>query len=147
MDICFDMDGTIADLYGVQDWLTHLENEDVYPYLVAKPLVRLSVLARYIHKLQQKGYRVIIISWLSKSGSAEYNEEVTAAKLEWLAKHLPSVTFDEIHIIPYGEPKINYGNGILFDDEEDNRDLWDSEDMNFSFDVDDIFSTIKEILR
>mgnify|MGYP002520555866 FL=1 len=147
MDICFDMDGTIADLYGVQDWLTHLENEDVYPYLAAKPLVRLSVLARYIHKLQQKGYRVIIISWLSKSGSAEYNEEVTAAKLEWLAKHLPSVTFDEIHIIPYGEPKINYGNGILFDDEEDNRDLWDSEDMNFSFDACDIFKAIKDILR
>lgn len=146
MDICFDMDGTIADLYGVQDWLTHLKNEDVYPYLAAKPLVRLSVLARYIHKLQQRGYRVIIISWLSKTGSTEYNEAVTAAKLEWLAKHLPSVTFDEIHIIPYGEPKINYGNGILFDDEESNRDLWDSKDMNFSFDVDDIFSAIKDIL-
>ena len=38
MDICFDMDGTIADLYGVQDWLTHLENENVYPYIAAKPL-------------------------------------------------------------------------------------------------------------
>lgn len=146
MDICFDMDGTIADLYGVQDWLTYLENENAYPYIAAKPLVRLNVLARYIHKLQQKGYRVIIISWLSKSGSTEYNEAVTTAKLEWLAKHLPSVTFDEIHIIPYGEPKINYGNGILFDDEENNRDLWDSKDMNFSFDVDDIFSAIKNIL-
>mgnify|MGYP003560240319 CR=1 FL=1 len=27
--VCFDMDGTIADLYGVDNWLEYLENEKV----------------------------------------------------------------------------------------------------------------------
>ena len=37
--IIFDMDGTIADLYGVDDWLTKLRNEDISPYLECEPLV------------------------------------------------------------------------------------------------------------
>ena len=36
--ICFDMDGTLADLYGVQDWLDYLIEEDETPYLIAEPM-------------------------------------------------------------------------------------------------------------
>ena len=32
MRICFDMDGTIANLYGVENWLAYLVAEDVKPY-------------------------------------------------------------------------------------------------------------------
>ena len=39
--ICFDMDGTIADLYGVDGWLDDLINKSARPYEVAKPLVNL----------------------------------------------------------------------------------------------------------
>ena len=50
------------------------------------------------------------------------------AKLDWLKKHLKSVTWDEIEIIPYGFPKskaVRYASeGILFDDEEPNRKEW-----------------------
>ena len=37
--ICFDMDGTIADLYGVQNWLEMLQAENPQPYRQAKPLL------------------------------------------------------------------------------------------------------------
>ena len=88
--INFDMDGTIADLYGVDNWLEYLSNENPYPYANAEPLLRLSALARKLNTLQRNGYDLAIISWLSKSGSEAYNEIVTEAKLNWLKKHLPA---------------------------------------------------------
>ena len=65
-----------------------------------------------------------VISWTSRGGSAEYNEAVAEVKRAWLAKHLPSVSFTAIHIIPYGTPKSTCGRGILFDDEQRNLDEW-----------------------
>ena len=49
--IYFDMDGTIADFYGVDGWLDCLMNNDVKPYKVAKPLINMSTLARRLNKL------------------------------------------------------------------------------------------------
>lgn len=123
-EINFDMDGTIANFYGVENWLGYLEASDPYPYKVAKPLFNLSALAKQIHRLQKNGYKVNIISWLSKSSTEDFDKAVTTAKVEWLAKHLPSVSFDKISIVKYGSPKSQYGNGILFDDEERNRTEW-----------------------
>ena len=140
--IFFDMDGTIADLYGVEGWLDCLIASDTLPYEIAKPLVRLSALARILNRLQKQGYRIGIISWLSKSGSTEYNEAVTEAKLEWLSKHLASVNFDEINIIPYGTPKQNFSKSasdILFDDEAKNRQNWNGQ----AFDVNNIIEILK----
>ena len=139
--IYFDMDGTIADLYGVSGWLADLEAENVRPYAEAKPLLNLSLLARYIHKAQRMGYTVGVISWLSKTGSPAYNEAVTAVKREWLAKHLPSVEWDEIHIVKYGTPKSTCRTcpGILFDDEQRNLDEWGAGAV--------IASNLLEILR
>lgn len=144
--INFDMDGTIADLYGVENWLDYLIAGDVFPYENAEPLLRLSALARRLNNLQKNGYNLAIISWLSKSGTDEYNAEVEAVKREWLAKHLPSVNWDAIHIVPYGTPKQNFcGNplDILFDDEAKNRENWTGR----AYDVDDILATLEEVKR
>ena len=127
MTIWFDMDGTIADLYSVENWLPMLRAYDPSPYMLAKPLVRLSTLAYMLNKLRAKGYRVGVISWGSKCSTPAYDAAVTAAKTAWLKTHLPSVDFDEIHIVPYGVPKQNFKNtdaDILFDDEERNRISW-----------------------
>lgn len=140
--INFDMDGTIADLYGVDNWLEYLINEDTTPYAVAEPLLRLCTLARKLNALQRAGYNLAVISWLSKSGSEAYNEAVTAVKLNWLKKHLPSVAWDRITIVPYGTPKQNFCENpldILFDDEAKNRDNWTGR----AYDV----QNIMEILR
>lgn len=78
--IFFDLDGTLADLYGVEGWLDMLIASDALPYEIAKPLVRLSALARLLNGLQKKGYRIGVISWLSKNSTPEYEQDVTAAK-------------------------------------------------------------------
>ena len=140
--IFFDMDGTIADLYGVENWLDFLIASDSLPYEIAKPLIRLSSLARILHRLQDEGYRVGIISWLSKNSTPDYDAKVTEAKKNWLKTHLPSVEFDEINIVPYGTAKEKFAKtekDILFDDEEKNRQNWTGE----AFGVENIL----EILR
>lgn len=127
--IYFDMDGTIADLYSVENWLPKLRAYDPTPYMEAAPLLRLCTLARRLNTLRRKGYRVGIVSWLSKDPNPAYGAKVTAAKYYWLEKHLPSVEFDEIRIVPYGTPKstvISDPHGILFDDENPNRTEWES---------------------
>lgn len=123
--IWFDMDGTITDLYGVNNWLPMLINSDPTPYAIAAPLVHLATLARMLNKLQREGYEIGVISWLSKNSTADYDEKVKAAKLAWLAKHLPSINWDTILIVAYGTNKrAATGGGILFDDEDKNRTEW-----------------------
>ena len=123
-EICFDMDGTIVDLFAVKDWLPKLENSDASPYAEAKPLVNMSRLAKALHKAQAKGYFLRIISWTADNGTKEYNAEVADTKRNWLAKHLPSVKWDNITIVTYGTPKSTCGNGILFDDNDEVRADW-----------------------
>lgn len=62
MTIYFDMDGTIANLYGVENWLEKLRACDASPYEEAEPLIDLAQLARLLNKLQRKGYEIGIIS-------------------------------------------------------------------------------------
>ena len=140
-EINFDMDGTIADLYGVEGWLDYLMNKDVTPYANAKALVNLSALARVLNRLQKNGYKICVISWLAKVNDDNYNKAVADVKVEWLAKHLPSVNWDKITIVPYGTPKSTCGNGILFDDEEPNRKEW----VGNAYDVDNIIEILKAL--
>lgn len=142
--IFFDLDGTLADLHGVEGWLDMLIASDSLPYEIAKPLVRLSALARLLNGLQKKGYRIGVISWLSKNSTPEYEQDVTAAKEKWLAKHLKSVNFDEINIVSYGTPKELFAkteNDVLFDDELQNRTNWTGK----AFDVNNILGILKTL--
>ena len=126
MKIWFDMDGTIADLYGVENWLEMLIAHDETPYVIAKPIVNLSVLARLMNKVQRKGFEICIVSALAKDSTAEYDERVRNAKIKWLANHLKSVHFDEIRFVPYWYTKndVNTGADVLFDDEERHLEKW-----------------------
>ena len=142
--INFDLDGTIADLYGVDNWLGMLIAHDETPYAIAEPLLRLNILARMLNKLQRNGYNIAVISWLAKDSNSDYDMRVTNAKLEWLAKHLPSVVWDRITIVEYGTPKEQFCEtpfDILFDDEEKNRENWNG----IAFDVDDIVGILKTL--
>lgn len=142
MKICFDMDGTIADLYGVENWLEYLIAENVKPYEAAKPLVNMSALARRLNTLQRKGYEIGIISWTSKGGSDEYNAKVETVKRAWLRKHLTSVKFDFIAVVPYGYNKAAFANSekdVLFDDESKNRENW----RGVAYDVNNILEILK----
>lgn len=144
MKICFDMDGTIANLYGVDNWLAYLMAEDTKPYAVAKPMVNMSALARRLNRLQREGCEIGVISWTSKGGSAQYNAEVAEVKRAWLRKHLASVKFDFIAIVPYGYDKglfADSANDVLFDDEARNRENW----RGVAHDVNDILGVLRKI--
>ena len=141
MKICFDMDGTLADLYGVDNWLADLRSENTRPYEMAKVLLNMNILARRLNRLQAKGHKIVVISWLSKSGSDNYNEAVTEAKKAWLKKHLGSVKFDEMNIVKYGTPKSLFcssAEDVLFDDEKPNRENW----LGRAYDVNNILETL-----
>ena len=125
MKIWFDMDGTIADLYGVTDWLPALIARETRPYEIARGLGNLSLIARLLNKAQANGHEIGIISWTAKNAPAEYNARVATAKRAWLARHFASVKWDEIKVVEYGTNKREAcGSGILFDDEEGNRKIW-----------------------
>lgn len=140
--IWLDCDGTWIDLYAVDGWLDDLRAFNPRPYIEAKPLVNLAWLARTIHELQAKGIGVGVISWLSKCSNENYDKAVTTAKLEWFKRHLPSVEFDEIHIVAYGTPKSTCGQGVLFDDEEQNRKEWKGQ----AFDEKDLIKKMRAFL-
>lgn len=145
MRICFDMDGTIANLYGVNGWLDMLINGDATPYKVAEVLLNMNTLARVLNKLQKMGYEIGIISWLAKNSNTEYDEKVSKAKKGWLKKHLASVQWDFIEIVKYGTDKnivCEDENSILFDDEVANRENWNGQ----AFDVDNILNVLRGLV-
>ena len=142
--IYFDMDGTIANLYGVENWLDMIIARDETPYKEAKPMVRMATLARLLNRLQAEGFVIGIISWLAKGSTTEYDRKVESAKIKWLETHLKSVQFNEIHIVKYGTPKEKVAlnpNGILFDDEQKNRENW----IGTAYDVENILEILKKI--
>ena len=139
--INFDMDGTLCDFYGVENWLEYLVAHDATPYAVAKPLLNLSALARRLNRLQREGYEINIISWLAKNSTEEFDKIVTETKKKWLKKHLPSVNWNKITIVAYGIDKSTLGNGILFDDEEPNRKMWGEG----AYDVDNILGVLSQV--
>lgn len=140
--IYFDMDGTIANFYGVPNWLECLMASDPTPYRVAQPLINMKSLARLLNRLQANGWHIGIVSWLSKGSSDIFNTQVTMAKMEWLNRHLKSVHWDEYNFLNYGTPKherVMYADGILFDDEALNRANW----TGTAYDVDNIIEILK----
>lgn len=126
--IWFDMDGTIADLYKVDNWLAKLRSENPEPYAIAKPMVDTLELSSILHALKTQGYIIGVISWLSMDSSKEYSQAVRCTKISWLKTHIPFM-FDKIHIVKYGSPKHiipEARKGILVDDNAEVRAKWDA---------------------
>ena len=128
--ICFDMDGTIADLYNVPNWLALLREFNPLPYRTAEPMWNMAELADLLHKAQTAGIEIRIITWLSKESNAEYDRAVREAKREWLeAQGFP---FDHFHGVAYGATKADSirkylgkdETAILFDDNAKVRNGW-----------------------
>ena len=125
--LVFDMDGTIADFYGVANWLEYLENADTTPYEVALPLYDMEYLNALLTILKKQGWYIVVTTWLAKGGTKEYNDRTRKAKLEWLETY--NFPYDEIHLVKYGTTKANCtrkigGFQILVDDNEEVRKGW-----------------------
>ena len=129
--LCFDMDGTIADLYGFENWLPLLRSENVKPYREAAPLWDMEELAEVLQALRANGIIIQVITWLSMNSSKSYKEATRQAKIEWLKEQ--NFPFDYFHGVQYGATKADsirrYLNkdtekAILFDDSEKVRKGW-----------------------
>ncbi len=125
--LVFDMDGTIADLYGVENWLEDLRAENPRPYEIAKPLYNMPILNDIIRLLKIQGWRIVVTTWLAKGATKKYDALVREAKLAWLEKY--NFPYDEIHLVKYGTTKANCtrkykGFQILVDDNETIRKGW-----------------------
>lgn len=125
--ICFDMDGTIANLYSVPNWLDKLRAEDSSPYSDAAPMWDMEELRKILLLLISEGWEVRVISWLSKDSSESYKNEVRKAKLEWLAKY--DFPYRRCHLVAYGTTKADCvrrwaSPAILVDDNEKVRNGW-----------------------
>ena len=145
--LTFDLDGTLVDFYSVKDWLLKIRAHDASPYRDARALVNLSRLARRLNTIQRKGWKIRIVSWGSKDRDEKFLEDVRRTKIEWLARHLKSVQFDEICIVHYGTPKSKVGTlhgGFLFDDEKQNREEWTRAGM-VAYDATEIFDFLHSI--
>ena len=128
--ICFDMDGTIADLYAVENWLPMLRAFDPTPYEIAEPMWNMAELASLLRQAQAIGIEIRIITWLSKDTNTEYDRAVREAKRNWLtAQGFP---FDHFHGVQYGATKADSirrylaenETAILFDDNAKVRNGW-----------------------
>lgn len=128
--ICFDMDGTIADLYAVRGWEPMLRAEDPTPYIEAKPLWNMEELKVVLVELQKKNIEIRIITWLAIDSSQVYKDEVREAKLDWLAEM--GFPFDRFHGVQYGTTKADCvrryleenETAILIDDNAKVRSGW-----------------------
>ena len=128
--ICFDMDGTIADLYSVNGWLEMLDHQNPTPYIEAKPMWDMAELNATLMALQEVGIEIRVITWLSKHTTPAYSEEVRIAKREWLERY--AFPCDHFHGVAFGSTKAdsvrrylaeNEG-AILIDDNAKVREGW-----------------------
>ena len=146
--IVFDMDGTIADFYGVEGWLDDLHASNPRPYKVAKPLVDMTILNELLELLKAQGWTICITSWLANGSSRDFDKLVRIAKRNWLAKY--DFPYDEIHLVKYGTTKANCtrhhkGYQILVDDNADIRKGWNlGHTINAN---EDILSALAELLE
>lgn len=128
--ICFDMDGTIADLYAVPDWLAKLRADDPSPYRDAAPMWDMTRLREILLKLSAEGWEIRVISWLSKDSTEEYKDAVRMAKMGWLLNF--DFPMDACHLVAYGTTKADCirryhedgDNFILIDDNSKVRNGW-----------------------
>ena len=136
--IYFDMDGTLADLYGVRpkvidgqtlNVFQRLDMNDARVYDEAAPI---SSNVRMLKELKRRGYRIGIITAGSRfppgtsfSIQAKMNSDTQRYKRQWLARN--GIVVDEFKFVPYGTPKMNAAsdrNGILVDDETKVLNNW-----------------------
>lgn len=146
--LVFDMDGTIADLYGVPDWLGYLQDSDPYPYENAYPLYD-TALNDLLNRFKLLGWQIVIVSWLAKDSTKAYDNAVRVAKREWLDRY--NFPYDSLHFIKYGTTKANAtrkmgGYQVLIDDNAKVRQGWHlGNTINASENI--IPALLKELLK
>lgn len=146
--ICFDMDGTIADLYNVKNWLADLRAYRAAPFRDAEPMWDMEELALLLMEFQKRGVEINVITWLSKESTPTYDRQVRNAKIDWLRHY--DFPFDYFHGVSYGVSKTEIARqylrkgetAILIDDNAEVRKAW-----NVGETIDPTACNIIEVLK
>ena len=126
-NVYLDMDGTIADLYGIENWLHRLRSEDNKIFLECKPMITEEKLFQTFPETE---YSIKILTMTPKDCTKTYHENVKEQKAKWLQKYFPKLS-NQIYM-RYGHNKNlkNSMNAILVDDSEPIRDSWKGTALN-----------------
>ena len=131
--LVFDMDGTIADLYNVDNWLEMLGASNPTPYIIAKPIYDTYSLNNLLDLLKAQGWKIAVVAWVAKECDDVFKQAIRTAKIDWLNRY--DFPYDEIHIVKYGTTKMNCvrkfeGRKVLVDDNEKVRQGWNGETID-----------------
>ena len=135
LKILFDLDGTVADLYGRDDWLEKLRAE-VPIYEELEPLVDMVELTTIAERLVEKGVEFGVVTWLSMGASVDYEFVTAMEKFRWCQKYMPYIS--EFEAQPYGTPKqTNYHHCkcILIDHKAEVRQAFETPHRRKTFDA------------
>lgn len=107
--IFVDMDGVLADFFGVDGAVERFENEKDF----FKNLAPIKPNVEAVRRMVDAGIKVFILT-------ASPHDRADGDKREWLEKYLPEIKWENIITMRIGEKKSDYvlkkGRIILFDD-------------------------------
>lgn len=119
--VYLDMDGTIADLYNIKDWLPRLRASDKTIFLECKPIISETELFKHF---PTDKYDIRILSMTPLGATAEYCKNVEEQKNQWLDKYFPSLTKRIYKAYSHNKNLKNSANAVLVDDSEPIRSSW-----------------------
>ena len=133
--IWFDMDGTIAELYKVDNWLMKLRTNEWSVYSECAPRAHANRIRirNAVRALVEDGWQVGVITWASKGIDWGTDlDEIAEVKHEWLCQFFPEIADGKFACIPYGYSKAQFleemGDGYslayLVDDNKEVRAEW-----------------------
>ena len=119
--VYLDMDGTIFDLYGKDNWLARLENEDETVFGGDDRLTDEQTLIKVFPK---EKYEIIVLSMTPKNASKSYCDKVIEMKNAWLDAYFPSISKRIYKKYGVNKNLKNSKNAILVDDNKKIRENW-----------------------
>lgn len=125
--VYLDMDGTIADLYGIENWLPRLRNSDETIFLECKPLITENEL---FERFPTEKYEICVLSMTPLGATADYCKNVENQKNAWLDKFFPSITKRIYKAYGHNKNLKNSISAILVDDSEPIRNSWKGKAIN-----------------
>ena len=125
--VYLDMDGTIADLYGIENWLPRLRNNDPTIFLECDPIITEEML---FETFPEELYDIKILSMTPKGASKEYCKKVAEQKDFWLNTYFPRLTKRIYRAYGHNKNLKNSWKAILIDDSAPIRKSWNGKALD-----------------
>lgn len=119
--VYLDMDGTIADLYGKENWLECLRTEKDDAFSDLRPMITQEQL---FNNFPQENYDIRILSMTPLGTSKPFCERVIQEKNAWLDEHFPALKKRIYQKYGHNKNLKACANAILIDDNEAIRKSW-----------------------